>query len=320
MGLFRRPRRNSDDPILDQPDDHLLPLTIGDARDLTELARSAFAAEGLEVVPDGRGALIGDQRTFGLANLAALVAQHPRRRWPNLARRHARGVLAVHEGDEDPLDIEAIRPNILLKLRPGDDLEQVATYAPEILPGILLLVAIDHPDHVRELFSDETIEELGGWEELRDIALGNLRRLGPPDHETIQADPAEPDSTVHLFGSDDFFGAARLAILPEVLAHVGIERPSHGTLIAVPNRHLLLVHPLEGPGLVSAVQLMVRLASSEYHGHTGPLSPQVFYRSADGEVQQVTMRDEDTQTVEVHVAGPFAQAFDALGLTQSDDD
>ena len=319
MSWFRRRRRKADDPNLEQPDDHLKPLTVGDARDLTELARAAFAAEGTEVVPDGQGALVGDHRTFGLTNLAAMAAQHPRRRWSGLAKRHARGILAAHATDAAATDPESVRSQVLVKLRPVEDVGRVASYAPEILPGILLLVAIDHPDHVRELFSDEAVDELGGWDELRDVAIHNLRRLGPPDHEVIQADPERPDSVVHLFGSDDFFGAARLAILPEVLAGVGIERPSHGALVAVPNRHLLLVHPLEGPGVVPAVQMMVRLATSEFHGHTGPVSPQVFYRSAEGQVQQVTVQDEDEGTVAVQVAGPFAEAFDALGLTQSDD-
>lgn len=292
---------------------------MGDAQDLTELARVAFAAEGVEVVPDGRGALIGDHRTYGLTNLAALVAQQPRRHWSRLARRHARGILAAHEADDDPIDTDSVRSQVLLKLRPVSDVGRGVHYAPEILPGILLLVAIDHPDHVRELFSDDAVDELGGWDEVRDLAVSNLRALPQPQHKVIRADPEREDSIVHLFAADDFFGAARLAILPEVLAHVGVERPAHGVLLAVPNRHLLLVHPLEGPGVIPAVQLLVRMATAEFQGHTGPLSPQVYYRSADGEVQQVTSQDEDEGSVAVRVEGPFAEAFDAMGLTQSDD-
>ncbi len=318
MRWFRR-RASDDDGVPGPPadPDPVLPvLSRDDAATLVALTRRTFAEHGRETVPDGDGALVGDGLVHGLGNLAAVVAQLPRRQWPEAVARHVRTMIEAHATAE-PATLEQARPLLLPKLRPLVSLDAGRpSYAPEPLPGILAVAALDYPTHVSELLSDERVAALGGWDAVRDIAFDNLRRLPAPHHDEIDSDPARTDAAVHLLATDDFFGASRVLLLDEVLAGIGIERPAHGVLLAVPNRHLLAVHVLGGLGVVTALQTLTRLASGEHDARPGPVSPHVYYRAADGRIEQVTFPEPDGRGVGVHVRGLLAEAFAALGLVE----
>jgi hypothetical protein len=211
-------------------------------------------------------------------------------------------------------DLDAARELLLVKLRAVEDLpDPRPRYAPEVLPGVLAVAALDYPTHVSELLADERLDELGGWEAVREVAWANLRRLPAPHHQELQGDAGSDDSSVHVLTTDDFFGASRLLLVEELLAGLGVERPPHGVLLTVPHRHLLAVHVLRGPGVVAAVDVLVRLAAGEHAGRPGPVSPHVYFRAADGRTQQVTHLEPDGTTA-VRVDGAFAEAFAALGL------
>lgn len=317
MAWFRRRGRREDGGLPatppDDPDPVLPVLSRDDAARLVALTRQTFAEHGRETVPDGQGALVGQGHVHGLSNLAATVSLVPRREWPGLVRRHVATMLEAHETVE-PADLDEARDLLLVKLRAAHEIPSPRPlYAPEVLPGVLAVAALDYPTHVSELLSDERVEELGGWDAVREVAWSNLRRLPSPARQDLHGRPELDDSVVHVLTSDDFFGASRLLLLDEVLAGLGVERPAHGVLLVVPNRHLLAVHVLRGPGVVAAVEVLVRMAAGEHAGRPGPLSPHVFFRAPDGRTQQVTSTGPDGSTA-VRVDGALADAFAALGL------
>jgi hypothetical protein len=329
MGWFRRRRGGPDreggrppgaqgqdgrpvNPPAD-PDPVLPVLSRDDAARLVAMTREVFAEHGRETVPDGLGALVGQGHVHGLANLAATLSLVPRRDWPDVVRRHVATMLQAHDTVE-PGDLDQARDLLLVKLRAVADVPPpLPRYAPQVLPGVLAVAALDYPTHVSELLADERVDGLGGWEAVREVAWANLRRLPTPQRQDVHGDPDDASSVVHVLTTDDFFGASRVLLLDELLAGFGVERPSHGVLLVVPNRHLLALHVLAGRGVVAAVDVLVRLAAAEHAGRPGPVSPEVFFRAADGRVQQVTSTQDDGTTA-VRVEGPLAEAFAALGL------
>ncbi len=144
--------------------------------------------------------------------------------------------------------------------------------------------------------------------------MANLRALPPLHRDTIDADPDRADAAVHVLTTDDFFGPSRVLILPEVLAGIGIERPSHGVLVAVPNRHLLAVHALGGAGVVAALQVLVRVSTGEHTQQPGAISPHVYYVPSDGAPAQQVTSFADDGTPSIDVEGALARAFCELGL------
>lgn len=296
----------------------MLPALSRDgAKALTRLVRECFVRHGVETVPDGRGALVAmDGRRYGLTDLSMTVAPEPASRWPGLVDRHVTGLM-VSSAQVGPLSLDEVRTQLYPRLRWAEDLPHPApSYAPRPLPGVAELAAVDYPSHVSELLSDETVERIGGWPAAREVAMANLRALPAMHRDTVRADDARTDSDVHVLTTDDFFGPSRVLVLAETLAGIGIERPSYGVLLAVPNRHLLALHPLEGPGVVAALQVLARISTGEHDEKPGALSRHVYYVPASGAAaQQVTSFAADG-TLSINVSGALAEAFTALGLLE----
>ena len=319
LGGRVRPLGPQPSPDGDRPDPVLGMLTVDEAAWLVMLVRGAFAEQGHETTPDGAGALRGDGQSYGLHNLAAYVAGVHRRAWPDVARRHVQDMLAADRTPQ-PTSLDEVRDQVLLKLRPVADLPAgPPDYALEVLPGIVAVAAIDYPTHVSELLDAERLDPLGGWAQVRPVALENLRRLSLPPVEELLADDSAPDSAVQLLIADDFFGAARLCVLEHVLASMlGVERPQHGVLVAVPNRHVLALHVPTGPGVVPALHLMAALAAEECATSPGPISPYVYLLPSAGPPAQLSRDGEDGEVV-LEPSGPFAELLIALGLIDDDD-
>lgn len=295
----------------------MLPALSRDgATALTRLVRECFVSHGVEAVPDGRGALVAmDGRRYGLADLSMTVAPEPTSRWPGLVDRHVTGLLAS-SAQVGPLSLDEVRTQLYPRLRWVEDLPHAApSYAPRPLPGVAELAAVDHPSHVTELLSDETVGRIGGWPVARKVAMANLRALPAMHHDTVRSDEARADSDVHVLTTDDFFGPSRVLVLAETLAGLGIERPSYGVLLAVPNRHLLALHPLEGPGVVAALQVLARISTGE-HEKPGALSRHVYYVPATGAAAQQVTSFADDGTLSINVSGALGEAFSALGLLE----
>jgi len=295
-------------------------LTVDEAAWLAALVRTAFAEHGRETTPDGSGGLRGDGRTYRLHSLAAHVVAVPRRAWPEVARRHVHDMLAA-DRTPNPTSLDEVRDQVLLKLRSLADLPgEPPPYAPEVLPGIVAVAAIDYPTHVSELLDADRLTPLGGWDAVRPVAMDNLRRLELPHVEDIVAQAGEPTSVVHVMVADDFFGAARVCVLDQILAStLGVERPRHGVLVAVPNRHVMAVHVPGGPGLLPALNTLAALAAGESVEAPGPISPFVYLLCPDGGIEQVTTRGEDGELV-VDATGALADVMDALGVDLGDTD
>lgn len=317
MPLFGR-KKDDDLPVsppLD-PDPALPALSREDALTIDRLAREAVAQRGVEVTSDGAGLLTAmDGRTYGLSNVAARAAAQSRTGWPELVAGHVEGLLASHDIPE-PQSLDEVRTQVYPRLRWSEDLPDLPSYVVPALPGIVVLAAIDYPSHVAELIGDDAVERLGGWPAILEQGITNLRALEPMHHQVLQGDPERDDADVHVLTSDDFFGPSRLLVLDEVMAGLGIPASPHGVLVAVPNRHLLVVHPITGLGVVGAMQLTARISTGECDSQPGAVSPHVYYRPASGAMgEQVTHVDEDG-AMTIQVDGALAEAFGALGLLE----
>jgi hypothetical protein len=291
-------------------------LSVEQAAALTRMVQRSLAERGIETVVDRPGELRGSDWSFGLHNLAVVVATVPWPRWSRIVRRH---IVALSESTsaERGGPLAGVGPDRLyVKLRAVHDLPERPDYdVDEPLPGIIGLAAVDRPTHIIEVLGRLAVDQLGGWEHVRSTGLHNLHLLRAPDRQDLQPDPARPDSTVHVLVSDDCFGASRLLVLDDILRSVlAVERPGNGVLVAVPNRHMLVVHVLTGLGVVAASALMGRIAVSQFPTEPGPISPDVFYLDPAGVGQRV-MTAGDGGQLRLDVTGRLAEAFSRLGLT-----
>lgn len=265
------------------------------------LARADLAGRGREVIIRAGHLELADGQVYGLHNLSVAASRVREREWPALVARHMDTMLASRdsEGPPDP-------GRVLVQLRLRADLPVLPHYdAVEPVPGLVANIAIDHPQHVVE--AGALPEGVPDVATAMRLARANLAELPLPRYGTTLADADEPTSRVHLFGADDFFGAARLLVIHDVLERADVAYGAGGLLVAMPYRHVLVVHPVTGPGIVRAVEWLVRFAEGAYEVEPGPVSPHVYHLAADGRTSVITRPGESGNAL--HLEGAFQEAF-----------
>lgn len=306
MGFFSRRKPISDQMEGDQ----------STATPLTALVLAALAERGVSATVREPHLIVDTEgRMFGLSNLEDRLSAVPRSDWPAEAQRFV-GIVLEGMRAKPRQSVSELGESLLLRivhpdLGHGESNEQVAKNGHALAAGLVVLPAVDHPDRVETLTD---LSPLGGWEAVWPAGIANLLRLPTPNHQVV-GEAGEPDRLVHLLISDDFFGASRLLVLEQVLSRVlgtPITAP-HGTLIAVPNRHVLAVHVLSGAGLVAAMNELTRIAVQPVQGFGAPLSTNVYYRSPNGTLQQVASHDGQGRTI-ITVEGALQEAMESLNL------
>jgi hypothetical protein len=167
-----------------------------------------------------------------------------------------------------------------------------AVGAPEVLPGLVMAVAIQTGNELGFLPAD-TLNKMFRAEWVRLTAIANLQALPPPRIDRIQAAEGRTDSDILLLRSKDPFGASRISYLGALVKWAsGGERAPLGVLVSIPTWHLMMLHVLSGPGVAKVLERMAvtgQIEFAEARQHTG-VSPDVFFVAPDGRKQTVAQR------------------------------
>ncbi|MBT0994348.1 hypothetical protein KIN34_08625 [Cellulomonas sp. DKR-3] len=163
-------------------------------------------------------------------------------------------------------------------------------------PGLVVRPAVLHDGALTVLPGPAVVPD--------EPALAALRALPAPEHQVA-------GHAMHAFSTTDDLAATRVLVLEDLLASVGEPEAPHGTLVALPDPRALLVHVVRDEEVLRAAHLMATVARMR-QTEAGAISPEVFHRSPDGTLQQVTRHADDE--VEVHVEGSLADALTSLGL------
>jgi hypothetical protein len=206
---------------------------------------------------------------FDLGMLARRCHDATMGAWPGLVHEHVDGIIAAHAASvEVKSSWELARPLVKLRLFGPDAVLPDAVITFPIAHDLVAALALDLPTTVDTLDRDD----VAAWppaDELYRIALDNIRSETAPDAQVVGAEPGR----ISVFAGDSFFVASRLLLLPEL---VDLARAS-GALVAVPNRHAILVHPILDLGAVQALSGLVELAASLYDDGPGSILPTVFW-------------------------------------------
>lgn len=305
MPLFRRKRQSV-------PDSELPFLGEEDAQQLRALVREAFAEHGLEVTVHPDYVADAEGRQFGLWNVAAACHndERGRRAWGEVVRTHVAIVLAAMDAPDpfESLTAEDAAARTYARVyevasMPGlEDRPHV-----EIAPGLVGMLALDLPESVA-VYGREEVDRLGGWQRLWEAGLANLRREEVEQHERVDGpDGARFDVVL----GESVYTASTALLLPEQLSRLtGASSWEHGWLLALPNRHQLVVHVVQDMTVLGAIQGMARFAHLGYADAPGPLSPHVYWWSGAG-YEQLTQEEADGSTA-IHVDGRFADVLERL--------
>ncbi|WP_147525126.1 hypothetical protein [Cellulomonas timonensis] len=300
MGWFGRRKGEQEGPA-----DEALPMfTVEQAARFASAAQRAFAEAGMETVLEG-GVLRASEGVLPLHGIATRAAAVPEREWPALLAQHAGVMAPALQGSLAP---EPIRDEqVYLRVLERDAIPGGMEVGDDIVGDLVAVLGIDYPDHVETLSGAKAIDRLGGWASVRETGLRNLRALAA---EQVKVYALDSGGDLHV-STGGYFHASRLLVLGDVLAaDFKLESPRHGVLVAVPNRTLIIVHPLEGLSVIEAMRTLIGMAANQSSGPGGLRENVFFWR--DGGLEQVPRRSEDGG-VTVAATGAFGEVLATFG-------
>ena len=248
-------------------------LTAAQQDRLRHLARRSPAFIGMRVVvhDDHVEVTHPESLVLGFESLSATLAGAPSGQWPDLVDEHFRRIVAL--GTADRSDVEGPTETVLQRARlylttAGSEAAEVASYAAEIAPGLLQVIAFDRPDTIVTM-TDEDVRR-HDFDRLYDAAAQNLAGELPDRFH-------EADGVYYLRGSD--YVSALVLVIPWVIETLtGTADAPHGALVAMPARDQFLFHVIRDTADVpSAADEVGQLAAECYANSAHQLSSLVYW-------------------------------------------
>lgn len=258
-----------------------------------ELVNTRLASEGESAVVDG-GVVQVRGKACGLENLAQLCHAQPADDWPRLIGEHFDALRNAEQEEVDwharQYDFDWVAPQLCVRLHPS---EYAGAGGPPIaiaelslvredLPGLPTVLVADRPSTVVSVARAVSDAWGRSSEELFARALSNLAEQHPVVSTPLDLD-AKAGLRAWVIESEHLFGAShvlRLDAWPEVLG-------THGTLVAVPSRHALIVHPIDSKAVLDAIPILAQVANSAFDTGPGSITPDLFWRTRDGRFERL---------------------------------
>jgi hypothetical protein len=243
---------------------------------------------------------------LGLSNLSQLCHASERSDWSRIIATHFSSLLSMQGRDLDALaaDYEQVKPILRVRLMPDESMggvELPKTVSRHIAPGILAVLVFDFPDSTATV----DVDHLAGWPVDQDgvfeQALDNLATEPTPLHEDVDADEAR----FRVWYGDSFYVATLALRLADLLPPGATD-----ALIAVPNRHTLIVAPVVDAGAVAAMQAIFRMAVQLFRDGPGSISDQPYWWH-EGAIVQIPHR-EDGRKIAVYPPDDFVALLETV--------
>jgi hypothetical protein len=243
-----------------------------------QLIRDHFHThEGGVTIQDGLVTIHEDGRQFGLLNLAQECHLSDRENWKQIVETHFEGaqkaLVERQELDRKERDYAEIRDLLAVRLWPGDYLNSVdpaSLIYRQDLEGTVSVLVFNLPSSIQSV----TQQEASVWNrpvrDLFEMGLQNVRTGVVPNTEV--GDSGENVQIQVLWG-DSFYVATHVLLLKDHRQCVG----THGSLVAVPHRCMLLCYPIEDMNVLRAEDKLIRMADQMYQEGPGSISPYVYW-------------------------------------------
>ncbi|MDB4944411.1 MAG: hypothetical protein JWP97_3945 [Labilithrix sp.] len=217
----------------------------------------------------------GAPHLLGLANLVQVCRANGRDHWPALVKHHFDIAFeAAHTNAAERLarDWSLAREHVKLRLYVRDNLPDVPLVTWEVADELLAVLTFDLPETVISV----RLEDRERWgvsdDELYEVALANVRAEGLLETRTIDL---EDDTSLHVLeGGATFFAASHALFLDEYLK--GAQGP-HGAILALPQRHAVIYHPIHDLRVVRAIEAMIVTATNMYVDGPGSISSDLYW-------------------------------------------
>ena len=211
---------------------------------------------------------------YGVVNLAQLCNQVPGDEWPLRIADHFDALAAAAKDHEQfnvrAAEFEQVKGLIAVRLGDEPSLPTDKLLVRRDLPGTISYLVFDLPHSVESVPRDMPEKWGKGVEELFALGLANVKNSVKPEIERVEI---QSGVAFTAYSGESFFTASLALLLDELPEATG----PHGTLVAVPHRHMLLFHRIENADVVHAVQRLGVLAINLDAQGPGSISPNLYW-------------------------------------------
>lgn len=212
--------------------------------------------------------LMSSGEQYDLVNLAQSANQAADADWAELIANYLDAVTGA--AASVPTDLESLRPLIRVRLFPTAAIAQVRTVKSYLAEGLVACLAVDLPDRV-EILPSDVARNLGvSSDDLFAMGLQNV--LSTVQVERREAAIGQGARLISLSGDDFFVASLALAIDRSVG-----EAPVHGHLVGVPNRHEVILLPLESRASLTGIGSLASVTRRGFVDGPGSVSPYVYW-------------------------------------------
>ncbi|MEM6992422.1 MAG: hypothetical protein AAF721_18055, partial [Myxococcota bacterium] len=256
----------------------------------------------------------GSEHRFGLQNLAQICNQSDTEAWPEIIKSHFDGVIRSSAGADLELladDWERAKTMIKVRLYPQEAVVETLpglSYR-DVAEGLLAVLTYDLPEAVATVPRTDVEKWPVSQDEAFAIGMANVLEQDPVHAEEIDLDRG--GSFTAMVG-DSFFVTSRMLAVDELIGGGG----EFGALVAVPNRHTLLVSPIVDLTVLEVLNAMLLVAHHRHAEGPGSLSPHLFWcrnddtlpmtlqATIEGDSLSFTPPDEFVETCLQHLPRP----------------
>jgi hypothetical protein len=216
---------------------------------------------------------------LGLQNIAQVCRARPRDAWADAVAHHFDVAFDVKDGraaEELAKDWALAKAHVKLRLYREEHLPSIPLVTWHVANGLVAVLTFDLPDTVISVRHPDRTTWPVSDEDLYEVALENVRKEG--HLRSNEVDIGDGASIHVLEGGQTFFAASHCLFLDEYLGEKGA---LHGTVIAIPQRHVVLYHPINDLRVVGAIQSMLVTATNMFADGPGSISPDLYWLPPD---------------------------------------
>lgn len=243
-------------------------------KDLSEYLKSSYPEFKINF---SKGVVYGSDKTeYGLDNLAQSYHIEPFKTRKDIIKNHFEGVINSGKEREELTkkikDFNSVKEYISVRIYSQDYIDQMKNglIYREDIPEVKSVLVFDLPSIAINIKPEEA--KIWGISESELFELGINNSITKYKVE-ISKNRVDDDISVWLLASDSIFTANNALSLEKNNELIG----KYGSLIILPNRHAVIVYPIEDINVIKAVNKIAFLAKMMYEEGPGSLTSNLYW-------------------------------------------